>query len=215
MTRQTVKRGEYSETEYLQFQPGGIVRVVQTVLGILSWPLVLPLALFSRLSDIIFRSVSEFLSLVPYFPGVILRYEFYRFALRSCGKNVLFEFGCVFIYRDVEVGSNVLIGRFNIIHHCDIGDDVLIGERCTFLSGMRQHHYERLDVPMTMQGGAKKRIQVGDDCWIGSHSVVMEDVGNGCIVGAASVVTRPVEDYSIAVGSPAKVTGNRRAESDS
>ncbi|MDJ0927461.1 MAG: acyltransferase [Gammaproteobacteria bacterium] len=158
-----------------------------------------------------FRTLSEALSLVPYFPGVILRYEFYRFAVESCGKNVLIEFGTVFIERDVTIGSNVLIGRFNVVHHCDFGDYVLIGERCTFLSGSRQHSFDRTDIPMALQGGFKERIRIGSDVWIGSHSVIAADVGSGSIVGAGSVVNKPVEDWSIAAGSPAKTIRRRKS----
>ena len=213
MSSDEVKLGEYTAVEYLQFKKGGGIRVLQGVLGVLFWPIAWPLAMLSRLSDIVFRSMSEFLSFAPYFPGVILRYEFYRFALRKCGRNVLIEFGANFIYSDIEIGDDVLIGRYSIIHHCNIGNNVLIGERCTFLSGMRQHNYDRIDIPMSAQGGAKKRIAIGDDCWIGSHCVVMEDLPTGCVIGAGSVVTKMLPDYSIAVGSPARTVRNRADKS--
>jgi acetyltransferase-like isoleucine patch superfamily enzyme len=202
-------RRDYREVQYLQFQQGTATRATLAVLGVLTWPVTIPLALLARLSDTVFRSVSEFLSLMPYFPGVILRYEFYRFALRKCGKNILVEFGTVFIYSDIEVGDNVLFGRFCIVHQCDIGSNVLIGERCTFLSGTKQHRFDRIDIPMNLQGGARKRVVVGDDCWIGSHAVVAEDIASGCVVGAGSVVTKPLAEYSIAVGSPARAIHNR------
>lgn len=209
MTDEIRENHDYRAVEYLQFHQGPIVRTTIAILGILSWPLILPLALLARLSNVIFRSVAEFLGLIPYFPGFILRYEYYRFALRRCGKNVLIESGSVFLYSDVEVGDNVLIGRYCIVHECDIGSDVLIGERCTFLSGVKQHCYDRMDIPMTLQGGSRKRITVGDDCWIGSHTVVAEDVGRGCVIGAGSVVTQPLPMSSVAVGSPARVIRTR------
>ena len=37
----------------------------------------------------------------------------------------------------------------------------------------------------------------------------MADVGRHCVVGAGSVVTRPVPDYAIVVGTPAKIVGWR------
>jgi acetyltransferase-like isoleucine patch superfamily enzyme len=209
--REEIKSGTYSDVEYLQFRSQGPMAFMQRAIGVLTWPLVWPLAMLARVSDIMFRSLSEFLSILPYFPGVILRYEFYRFALRRCGKNVLIEFGAIFIYRDVEIGDNVLIGRYSIVHHCNFGSDVLVGERCTFLSGMRQHRYERTDIPMTQQGGAKKRIVIGDDCWVGSHCVVMDDIAGGCVLGAGSVVSKPIPASSIAVGVPAQVI-RRRAD---
>lgn len=204
-----VPEDPYVEIEYLQFKAPGPIRWAMAALGVLTWPVTLPLALVSRLSDIIFRSCAELLAFLPYFPGVILRYEFYRFALTRCGRNVVIETGVIFIHRDVEIGSNVLIGRFSVLHNVRIGNDVLIGERCTLLSGSRQHHYSRVDVPMNLQGGAKRRITVAADCWLGSHAVIMSDVGQGSIVAAGAVVTNPVGPYSIVGGVPAGRIGSR------
>jgi acetyltransferase-like isoleucine patch superfamily enzyme len=153
--------------------------------------------------------MSEFLSLIPYLFGVIARAEFYRFALRHCGNNVVIEFGTIFIYRDISIGDNVLIGRYNIVHHCDFGNYVLTAERCTFLSGSKYHNLSRTDIPMALQGGQKKRIVVSDDCWVGAHAVVMEDVGHGAVVGAGAVVTKPVADFTIVVGNPARILRRR------
>jgi acetyltransferase-like isoleucine patch superfamily enzyme len=200
---------EYSDIDYLQFNASPVFRFMQKLLGVLSWPFVLPLVLVSRMSELLFRSISEFISLVPYFPGIIVRYEFYRFALKRCGENVLIEFGSIFIHPDVEIGSNVLIGRFNIIHHCDFGNYVLVGERCTFLSGSKQHNSESLNKPMALQGGRKKRIKVGDDCWIGSHCVIAENVGQGSIVGAGTVVVKPIPPYSKARSAVLQVFGRQ------
>ena len=202
---------EYEEVEYRQFTPTPrmkrALRVADTVAAPLGWLL----ARAVRGSDSAFRTVSETLSLVPYAPGVILRAAFYRRALRRCGPNLLTEFGTVFVYPDVSVGHDVLIGRFTIVHHCDIGDYALIGERCTFLSGSRQHRYDRTDVPMALQGGQRRRITIGPDSWIGSHSVVMDDVGARSVVAAASVITRPVEECSVVAGNPARFLRHRSA----
>jgi acetyltransferase-like isoleucine patch superfamily enzyme len=203
--RSSVPEDRYVEADYRQFNASRLVRLTMAILGVLSWPV----ALVSRASDIIFRSCSELLALVPYFPGVILRYEFYRFALTRCGRNVLVESGVTFAYRDVEIGDNVLIGRYCILHHVRIGSDVLIGERCTLLSGSKQHRFARIDVPMNRQGGQKRRIVVEDDCWLGSHAVVMNDVRRGSIVAAGAVVTEPVEAHSIVAGVPARRVASR------
>jgi acetyltransferase-like isoleucine patch superfamily enzyme len=52
-----------------------------------------------------------------------------------------------------------------------------------------------------------KEVTIGNDCWIGGHTVVMPGVtvGAGVTIGASSVVTRDIPSYSIAVGSPARV----------
>ncbi len=209
MPEAKVLAGRYTEVRYRQFAPGPLLGAVRAFLGWLCWPLALPAAGLARLSDDLFRTFSEAFSLVPYVFGVILRYEFYRFALRRCGRNVIIESGTVFLYRDVSLGSNVNVARQVIVHHCDLGDYVLVGEGSSLLSGARYHNFERTDLPMVLQGGRKTRIRIDEDCWIGVRSVVMADVGRGSIVGAGSVVTRKVEPYSIVAGNPARLIRKR------
>lgn len=209
MSNPAASTAGYEEVEYRQFAPSPAMRSALALAGALVTPLAWVLAVVARRSETLFRTASEALSTVPYAVGVVLRAEFYRRALRSCGRNLVVEFGAVFVYPDVSVGENVLIGRFSIMHHCDIGDYALIGERCTFLSGSRQHRFDRLDVPMALQGGQRRRITVGRDCWIGSHAVVMDDVGDGSVVAAAGVVTAPVAAGSIVAGNPARLLRRR------
>ena len=52
-------------------------------------------------------------------------------------------------------------------------------------------------------------IAIAEDCIIHSNAVVMASVGRGSLVGAGSVVTRPVEEYSIVVGNPARLLRKR------
>jgi acetyltransferase-like isoleucine patch superfamily enzyme len=140
-----------------------------------------------------------------------VRYEFYRFTLRRCGRNVMVGFGTFFLYRDIEIGSDVLIGAYNTIHHCDFGSHVLTAEGCRFLSGPHYHTFERTDVPMALQGGRLRRVLIADDCWIGANAVVMANVGNGSVVAAGAVVTETVAPWSIVGGVPARLLRSRRA----
>lgn len=50
-------------------------------------------------------------------------------------------------------------------------------------------------------------VVIGDDCWVGGNTTIMPGVtiGRGCTIGAGSVVTRDIPDFSVAVGSPARV----------
>lgn len=50
-------------------------------------------------------------------------------------------------------------------------------------------------------------INIGNDVWIGVHTLVMGGVtiGDGAVIGSRSVVTKDIPPYSIAVGVPAKV----------
>jgi len=208
-----IEAGQYTKIAYDQFNQGPGLRAFLAVVGVLTWPLTVPLALLSRLSDFIFLFSSQFFALWPYVIGSIVRYEFYRFALRKCGKNVMIGFGSVFIYRDIEIGDNVLIGMYNTIHHCDFGSYVLTAEGCRFLSGARYHNFDRTDIPMALQGGSLKRIVIGDDVWIGTNVVVMANLGAGSVIGAGSVVTADVAEKSIMGGVPAKLIKTRAASS--
>lgn len=66
-------------------------------------------------------------------------------------------------------------------------------------------------MPMMHQPKDEKDVVIGDDVWLGAQVLVMPGVtiGDGCVVGAGSVVTRDLPANSIAVGSPAKIVGER------
>ena len=48
-------------------------------------------------------------------------------------------------------------------------------------------------------------VSIGNDVWIGAHSVVLSGVtiGDGAVVAAGSVVSRDVRPYAIVAGVPA------------
>ncbi|MDJ0711371.1 MAG: acyltransferase [Woeseiaceae bacterium] len=204
-----IERDRYTQITYDQFNQSKTLRIVVAVLGVLTWPVTVPLALLSRLSDVFFLFCSQFLAVFPYVFGTIVRYEFYRFALAKCGRNVMIGFGTVFIYRDIEIGDNVLIGMYNTIHHCNFGSYVLTAEGCRFLSGARYHNYDQTDTPMALQGGELTRIEIADDVWVGANAVVMASVASGAIVGAGAVVTEDVSGMEIVGGVPARMIGTR------
>ena len=145
-----VTSDRYVDVDYHQFTPSAGLRIAMRIAGVLTWPITVPLALLSRTSDFLFRTVSELFALVPFLFGTIVRQEFYRFALRRCGNNVSIGFGTVFIYRDIEIGNNVLIGMHNTVHYCDFGSYVLVAEGCAFLSGAKYHNYETRERPMAL-----------------------------------------------------------------
>lgn len=63
------------------------------------------------------------------------------------------------------------------------------------------------DIPYMDQPLSAAPVHIKEGCWIGEKVVIMPGVtiGKKCIIGAGSVVTHDIPDYSIAVGSPAKV----------
>ena len=134
-----------------------------------------------------------------------------KLILVKCGKNVNIEKGAKFS-PSVELGNNSGIG---INAHLDgkviIGNDVMMGpDVCIFV---RNHKFDRTDIPMNMQGATIERpVIIGDDVWIGARVIILPGVkiGNGAIIGAGSVVTKDVPDYAIVGGNPAEIKKYRK-----
>jgi acetyltransferase-like isoleucine patch superfamily enzyme len=158
-----------------------------------------------------FHHMSTFVSMVPFIFGEMLRYYYYKMLLKNCGKNVHFQFGCHFSYRDITIGNNVRIGYYSTFGLIDIGNDVLIAAYCSFTSGAQMHGFDKTDTLIRLQEGAGlKRIRIGNDVWVGIKSIVMADICDGAVIGAGSVVTKPIPEYAIAFGNPAQVIRMRK-----
>jgi len=158
----------------------------------------------------VFPGWSQIMSLAPGICGVYLRRAFYRLVLPRCGRDSWIGFGTVFSHSTVEIGARAYVGVYCCIGDVSVGEDVLIGSHVSITNGSGQHGTERLDIPMREQPGSWPRVTVGRDTWIGDRAVVMCDVGNHCVIGAGSVVCKPIPDYAVAVGNPAKVIRCRR-----
>ena len=92
----------------------------------------------------------------------------------------------------------------------ELEDDVLLASNVSVMNGSRQHGIERLDVPIREQPGVFERVTIGRDSWIGERATIAASVGRHCVIGAGAVVTKPIPDYSIAIGVPARVVRDRR-----
>jgi acetyltransferase-like isoleucine patch superfamily enzyme len=66
--------------------------------------------------------------------------------------------------------------------------------------------------PLSMQHIKRNKIKVGKYSFIGAGTVVIPNggVGDHSVIGSNSVVNRYVDDFKIAVGSPARVVGDVR-----
>ena len=157
-----------------------------------------------------FPGFSQFASLWPGSSGNYLRAALYRLILPRCGDGVCISFGTLFSHPTAVVGDDVYIGIGCMVGDATIESDVLIGSNVSVINGGRQHDTRRLDVPVRLQPGTFPRVTIGQDSWIGDRAVVMADVGRHCVVGAGAVVTKPVPDFAIVAGSPARVVNWRQ-----
>ncbi len=181
---------------------------------------VLPAALLCRLGMRLggparsFQGWSQAFSLVPGLTGVYLRRAFYKLVLPRCDADCCLSFGTIFSHPTARVGRNVYVGLYCCLGDVTLEDDVLLASQVSVANGGAQHGIDRLDVPIREQPGTFPHVTIGRDTWVGDRAVVLADVGNHCVIGAGSVVTKPVPDYAIAVGVPAKVVRYRNRPAD-
>lgn len=119
----------------------------------------------------------------------------------------------------VEIGS-----RTSFFSDCLISGVVSVGKNCLFaknvtiLSSTHQIHGPGTirDNDAAAQTDPDHELYspvvIGDDCWLGSNSVIMPGVklDTGTVVGANAVVTKDFPAYSILAGIPAKLIGSRK-----
>jgi acetyltransferase-like isoleucine patch superfamily enzyme len=162
----------------------------------------------------VFSGWSQTFALVPGLFGAYLRRAFYRLVFPKCGTDACISFGTVFSHPTAEIGHRVYAGVYCCLGDVSLEDDVLLGSHVSIMNGGAQHGIDRLDIPIREQPGQWPRITIGEDTWIGDRAVVQADVGKHCVIGAGAVVTKPIPDYAIAVGVPARVIRYRNRQDE-
>jgi acetyltransferase-like isoleucine patch superfamily enzyme len=86
-------------------------------------------------------------------------------------------------------------------------DEFVLMARNVYISD-HIHNYQQVGMPVSFQGiGKIQPVVIGRGAWLGQNVVVCPGVtiGQGAVVGANSVVNSDIPEYSLAVGSPARV----------
>lgn len=135
--------------------------------------------------------------------GVINKYLFHK-----CGWGI-----CIDKYVNIQGKKNITIGDYCVInsfvHIWAGGSGLIIGDRVMIAShtAITTLTHDYYDDNKRFSPAIDKKIIIGDDVWIGAHSVIMPGIiiGRGAIIGAGSVVTKNVADSTIVAGVPAKL----------
>jgi acetyltransferase-like isoleucine patch superfamily enzyme len=160
--------------------------------------------------DKAFQGSAEWLAAIPGLTGEYLRRAFLAWTCEGCGPDAVIGWGTAFSTRRVRIDANAYVGPQCNIGWAHIERDALLASGVHVPSGPDTHGTSRLDVPMRDQPGAPRLVRIGQGAWIGNAAVIMADVGSHAIVGAGAVVTRPVPDFAVAAGVPARVIRSRR-----
>lgn len=109
---------------------------------------------------------------------------------------------------ELVIEDGCTIGHFNHIYATKrivLRKDVLTADKVYISDNM--HGYEDVGTTILRQPVVQRNtVEIGEGSWLGENvSVIGANVGKHCVIGANSVVTHDIPDYSVAVGSPAKV----------
>jgi acetyltransferase-like isoleucine patch superfamily enzyme len=163
-------------------------------------------------ADRALENSSHALGLIPGTGGDYLRNAFLARVLAHCARSSTVRFGTSWSQPGAKVDEHVYVGP-----HCSLGlvhleRDVLLGPNVHIPSGARVHGTTDPHRAIRDQSGSPVCVRIGEGTWIGAGAIVLADVGRHAVVGAGSVVTRPVPDYTVAAGVPARQIRDRRTE---
>lgn len=112
----------------------------------------------------------------------------------------------------ITIGKRSWLGAGTYVYgngHVTIGDDVLIAAKCVI--NTVSHNFDDLFTPINLQGINVAPVIIENNVWIGLGVSILQGVriGEGTIVGAGSLVTKDLPPYTIAFGTPARVSSCR------
>ena len=108
----------------------------------------------------------------------------------------------------LEIGNGTRSGHSNhIVASSDIVlEDKVLTANNVYISD-NLHRYDDPDCAILDQSLRQlPAVRIGYGSWIGHGACILgASVGRNCVIGAAAVVTKNIPDFSVAVGSPARV----------
>jgi acetyltransferase-like isoleucine patch superfamily enzyme len=130
-----------------------------------------------------------------------------RAILGKAGKNISFlaPFHCDY-GKNIKVGNNFYANYNCIILDVGpviIGDNVMFGPNVSLLTAGHPVH------PVSRNSGYEYGfgITIGNNVWIGGHTVVNPglSIGDNAVIGSGSVVTKNIPENVVAAGNPCKI----------
>ena len=188
-----------------------IKSLIHAVATVAVSPLLLSFYLTAKMigPDRALESASQTLAILPGLTGVFLRRAFLARVLAKCHPTAEVSFGTLLSQCGAEIGENVYVGPRCHLGLVRLEPNVLVAAGVHIPSGGKTHHFADPAVPIKDQGGERCRVTIGEGAWIGSAAVVLADVGRGTIVAAGAVVTKPLPEFVIAAGVPARIVRPR------
>ena len=125
------------------------------------------------------------------------------------------------IYGDsIKIGEYTYGYEFETFHINNDSQKITIGRYCSVAEGVKifgggEHGYETIStypfktlfLGQNVDARSKGQTIIGNDVWLGYHSVILSGVkiGDGAIIAGMSIVTKDVPSYAIVAGNPARI----------
>jgi acetyltransferase-like isoleucine patch superfamily enzyme len=114
---------------------------------------------------------------------------------------------------EVHIGAKTVLGQectISAFQHVSIGRECIVADRVMLIDfdhGVVEH--ER---PVREQGIYKRDVRVGHNVWIGYGVAILRGttVGENCVLGTSTVVTKDVPANAVAAGAPVRVLRMRK-----
>jgi acetyltransferase-like isoleucine patch superfamily enzyme len=108
----------------------------------------------------------------------------------------------------VSVGAKSVLGQectISAYQHVSIGRECIVADRVMLIDF--DHGVVDVERPIRQQGIYKRDVRVGHNVWIGYGACLLRGVtvGNNCVIGTNSVVNKDVPDDAVVAGIPARV----------
>ena len=101
-------------------------------------------------------------------------------ATLDIGSLYMNSYSSVTAQKKITIGKNVIMG-----HNVHVYD--------------HNHKFEKADIPFAYQGFLLKEVHIGNNCWIGSGSIILAGayIGDNCVIGAGCIINGYIPDNSI------------------
>ena len=122
--------------------------------------------------------------------------------INTGSKNINIDRNVTF-GNNIKIGNNSGLGKNSYIQNdITIGNDVLCGPDVLIYTTNHKYIHNKKIID---SGVEHKDVVIGNNVWIGTHSIILPGVhiGDNVIIGAGSVVTKDFPDNVLIAGNPA------------
>lgn len=117
----------------------------------------------------------------------------------------------------IRLGDGTNIAQNSLVHSesaVELGRNTLVASYVYFVGG-GNHDFTRTDIPIMKQPSLSRGgIFIEDNCWFGAGVIILDGshIGHDSVLAAGAVVNSNIPEFSIAVGTPARVLRSRLSE---